>query len=122
MREHVANICTIQVAISYHYDCSMYIANSKPSAKKLQRYVIPNVATKWYELGVELLDEKEECNLNIIESNCGKDVKKSCLEMFRLWLSTNPDASWWQIMEALKSPGVDLSSVAVELEKKLSGS
>lgn len=84
--------------------------------------MIPNVATKWYELGVELLDEKEECKLDIIESNCGQDVKKSCLEMFRLWRSTNPDASWWQIVEALKSPGIDLTSVAVELERKLSGS
>ena len=84
--------------------------------------MIPNVASKWYELGVELLDEKEECKLDIIESNSGKDVKKSCLEMFRLWLSTNHDASWWQIVEALKSPGIDLSSVAADLEKKLSGS
>ena len=83
--------------------------------------MIPIVATKWYELGVELLDEKEEFKLDIIESNCDKDVKKSCLEMFRLWLRTNSDANWWQIVKALKSPGVDLKSVADDLESKLSG-
>ena len=97
------------------------LANSKPSAKKLQRYMIPDVATKWYELGLELFDEKEEHKLNIIKSNHGNDAKKCCLEMFLLWLENNNDATWYQIVEALKSPGVELSVVAVDLEKKLSG-
>ena len=57
--------------------------------------------------------------IDIIESNYGRDVKKCCLEMFRLWLNTNPNANWWEIVEALKSPGVDLSSVAINLEMKL---
>ena len=83
--------------------------------------MIPNVASKWYELGVELLDEEEEFKLKIIESNYDKDVMKCCFEMFRVWLDTNSDANWRQIVEALKSPGVDLSSVAVNLEKKLLG-
>ena len=81
--------------------------------------MIPHVATKWYELGLELLDEKEEHELNNIN---GSDVKKCCLKMFLLWLDTNSDANWWQIVEALKSPGVELSAVAIELERKLSGS
>ena len=83
--------------------------------------MIPYVATKWYELGLELLDEKQEHELNIIRSNHGSDVKICCREMFRLWLNTNSGANWWQIVEALKSPGVELSAVAVELERKLSG-
>ena len=99
----------------------LLLANCKPSARKLQRYVIPDVATKWYELGLELLDEKEEHQLNIIKSNYGNDVKKCCLEMFLLWLNTNSDANWYQIVEALKSPGVELSGIAVDLKKKLSG-
>ena len=98
------------------------LADSRPSAKKLQRHVIPHVATKWYELGLELLDEKEEHELNNIKSNYGSDVKKCCLEMFLLWLNANSDADWWQIVEALKSPGVELSATAAELERKLSGS
>ena len=44
-----------------YYYC--YVANSKPSAKRLQQHVTPHVAAKWYELGLELLDEKEECKL-----------------------------------------------------------
>ena len=83
--------------------------------------MIPHVATKWYELGLELLDEKQEHELNIIRYNYDSDVKICCLEMFLLWLDTNSDANWWQIVEALKSPGVELSAVAVELESKLSG-
>ena len=83
--------------------------------------MIPYVATKWYELGLELLDEKQEHELKIIRSNYGSDVKTCCREMFLLWLDTNSDANWWQIVEALKSPGVKLSAVAVELESKLSG-
>ena len=41
--------------------------------------------------------------------------------MFALWLATDSDANWNQIVRALKSSGVDLKSVAVDLENKFRG-
>ena len=122
------NIYTIAVthfliALCYYYYLAfVYIvtADSKPSIKMLQRHVIPYVATKWYELGAELFDEGEEYKLDTIESSHKNDVNKCCHEMFRMWLKTT-NITWSQIPEALKSPGVDLESVAAELEKDLIG-
>ena len=87
----------------------------------LQRHVIPRVAAKWYQLGVELFDEREVYMLNTIETNHKTDVDKCCFEMFRKWLSTHPNATWCRIVEALESPGVKLRSVAAELQKNLLG-
>ena len=42
--------------------------------------------------------------------------------MFWYWLSTNTNASWQQLIEALQSPGVGLPVVAADLEKMLTGS
>ena len=97
------------------------VANLKPSIKKLQRHVIPFVAAKWYELGVELLDEGEEHKLKTIKSDHKNDAIKCCFEMFCLWLDSHTDATWQKIFEALKSPGVGLASLVPNLEKKLLG-
>ena len=94
----------------------MYIADSKPSLKLLQRHVIPHVASKWLQLGVELFDAREENKLDSIESNYS-DVNKCCFEMFRKWLKTRANPTWTQVVEALESPGIDLISVAADLKK-----
>ena len=39
--------------------------------------------------------------------------------MFRIWLKTDGDLDWNRIVNALKSPGVSLDSLATELEQKL---
>ena len=95
--------------------------NSKPTKKKLLDYVIPHVTPCWYKLGVKLLNEEQESHLDIIESNRAGDNETCCLDMFRYWLSTNADASWKQLMEALRSPGVKLPVVAADIEKMLTG-
>ena len=92
-------------------------ADSKPSIKMLQRHVIPYMATKWYELGAELLDEKEEHTLSTIEINYSRDANKCCFEMFRRWLQTDVNATWSRIVEALESPGINLASLATDLRE-----
>ena len=75
------------------------------------------MASKWFELGAELLDEREEHKLDNIESNHHSDVNKCCLEMFRMWLKTRVNPTWTRIVEALESPGVQLLSVSADLKK-----
>ena len=43
------------------------------------------------------------------------------MAMFMEWLKTNTDASWRQLIEELQSFGVNLLSVAKDLEKKFLG-
>ena len=83
--------------------------------------VIPRVAPQWYELGVELLSEDQEKHLDIIKSDYGSDHKKCCTEMFWYWLKTDPNASWYHLVIALRSPALELHSVASDLEKMFQG-
>ena len=121
MRVH-ARLCVYHRPSIYCVTCATYMfvliytADPKPNMKLLQRHVIPHVASKWLQLGIELFDAGEEHKLYTIESN-HKDVDKCCFEMFRLWLNTHVNPTWTQIVEALESPGVHLLSVASDLKK-----
>lgn len=88
--------------------------------KYLQKLVIPHVGDKWYSLGVELLEVDQEDKLRLIESN-ERDVESCCSKMFRYWLQTHPSANWHHLIAALRSRGVELLSLAADLEKKFSG-
>ena len=100
----------------------MYLVNSRPSRNKLIDHVIPHVTPQWHILGLKLLKEDRESQLDIIESNHPGDNKKCCMDMFRYWLNANTDASWQQLIEALRSPAVELSAVAADIETMLTGS
>ena len=83
--------------------------------------MIPYVAERWYELGAVLLSEEEENKLQIIEAGFGSDVHKCCLKMFNYWKQSHPKANWYDLVEALQSPGVRLDAVASDIEKKFFG-
>ena len=99
----------------------LYIASTKPSTKKLLSLVIPHVATKWYELGALLLSEEQECKLQEIKANFSSDVNKCCLEMFNYWRQSHAEANWYDLVEALQSPGVELKAVASDIKRKFIG-
>jgi len=99
----------------------MLLAHRTPTTLQLLSFVIPHVASKWYEVGVMLLEEEQESQLVQIKSNHGQDVKKCCFEMFSYWRQTHPNANWYHLVTALKSPGVALHHVAADIEKKFNG-
>ena len=79
-----------------------------------------DMAANWYELGAILLEEKQEAQLKIIESTHGSNVKKCCSAMLRYWIDKHPEATWHQLVTALRSPGVDLDAVASSIERNFS--
>ena len=76
------------------------------------------VVSNWYELGAILLEEKQEAQLKMIESTHGSNVKKCCLAMLRYWIDKHPQATWHQLVTALRSSGVDLDTVASNIEER----
>ena len=80
------------------------------------------MAPNWYDLGIQLLREDQEPHLDVINANHSHDKVKSCKEMFWLWLKSHPNASWHQLIEALKSPAIQLHSVAADIERMFTGS
>ena len=75
------------------------------------------MSSKWHDLGLELLEQEDEEKLNEIETNNPNDVSKSCKEMFQLWLRKCTNATWNQLIGALKD--VNLNSIATSIEGKL---
>ena len=75
-------------------------------------------AEKWYDIGLELLEPVDEPNLRIIKSNRLGKVE-SCAEMLELWIDRQPNATWNQLIKALKAPGIELHSVAAKIGNML---
>ena len=77
------------------------------------------VGKKWHYLGIELFDSNDVGDLDTIEAEHPSDLNKCCIEMFNMWLKKQPTASWNQLMEALRQPGIELGTLASNIEQML---
>ena len=57
--------------------------------------------------------------INIIRANHSGDVISCCKHVFKEWLDTTEDATWNQLISALRSPSVRLHRFAGQLEHTL---
>ena len=90
-----------------------YTGCDRPALKHLNKYVRKGVSVKWHDLGLELLEQEDEEMLYEIKTNHSNDVSECCKEMFRLWLRKCTNATWDQLIQALRD--VDLNSVATTI-------
>ena len=111
------------ITSSIHISLYALPANELPQEKYLQRHVIKEVAAAcsyrtdvWRDLGIELLGEGEKSGLDVIRTN-NDNVTKCCTNMLALWCQLQPNASWSQLIEALKK--VKLNRIASEIENRL---
>ena len=89
---------------------------SKPTIKVLlNSKIISDIGPKWYELGIALLDDDQLTHLKNIRSN-NSEVTRCCIEMLMYWLETHSNATWNDLVEALKSPCIELNNVATMVE------
>jgi len=78
--------------------------------------VAPSVASKWYHLGIELLDIHTVSSvLDIIKSDHGHDPFTCCVRVLSKWLETDPSATWHKLLEALKE--IRMLSLAKHIEE-----
>jgi len=89
----------------------------RPALKLLNKHVRKDVSSKWHDLGLELLEQEDEQKLHEIKMNNPKDASECCKEMFQLWLEKCSNASWNQLIQALRE--VELSSLASKIEEIL---
>ena len=89
--------------------------------KQLQKAdVIVDVSSRWYELGIEILDDDQVGRLEVIKAD-NDEVTRRCSAMLNYWLNTHPNATWHHLITALKERGVELNNVADKLEKRFVG-
>ena len=99
----------------------VFTGTDRPALKHLNRHVRPHITDKWHDIGVELLDVEDESALNTIKVNNPGDGHKCTAEMLQLWLEKKPDASWNQLIQALKAPIIKLEDLASKIEALLEG-
>ena len=94
------------------------VGGDRPKLRDLVNHVVPSVANKWYDLGLQLLDSNDENELNVIEaSDVQNDAKTCCRKMFSMWLNTDELASWQKVIEALGL--IELDNVASKIKDLL---
>ena len=79
--------------------------------------VVRNAADKWRNLGVQLLRPNLTKELDIIGANHPHNVVRCCECVLEKWLETSTDATWDELIEALKQ--IQLNHFANELEQRL---
>ena len=97
--------------------------DDRPERKYLERHVREDLCSAcatnpeiWKDLGRELIP-KSDAALGGITASAKGDVITCCSKLFELWLQRQPEASWRQLIEALKE--VKLTTLAVEIQEKL---
>ena len=77
------------------------------------------IADKWYDIGLELLEQKDEEAVNVVKKNNAGNISECCMEMLELWLKRQPTATWNQLIKAIKAPGIELNNAASRIEGML---
>ena len=95
------------------------IGSDRPSLRDLHDYVLLDVAEKWRDFGVQLLRPDQEKMLGIIAADHPQDAVSCCKCVLKKWLDTTTDATWNELIRALKRPSVQLDYLAGQLEQKL---
>ena len=95
------------------------IGNVRPSLKDLHDRVVVSAADKWKGLGVQLLPQSDlEQLLQVIETDHPRDAINCCKRVLEKWLDTS-DATWSQLIRALRSPSIQLDYLAGQLEQMM---
>ena len=91
------------IALSNIFDYDDYAflvcAAPRPTLKDLVKVRVKN----WYNLGLQL--DIEDDDLDTIESNRPRDQEGCKRDMFKAWLRNCPQASYWQLVQAMVESG-----------------
>ena len=102
----------------------MYVSpvTDRPDDQFFNKYVRTKVcaANKWRDLGIVLMGQDAADDLDVIKIDHPNDTKECCTRMFNEWRQAKPQASWKQLIEALKE--VKLTELASKLEDRLTPS
>ena len=95
------------------------IGTDRPALKYLNRHVRDDITGKWHDIGVELFDVEDESVLNTIMINHPGNTDQCTAKMLRLWLERKSDATWNQLIQALRAPSIKLEGLALKIERML---
>ena len=83
--------CSKNLTIVCHID----VGQTQPTVDELEEHVISLVATKWYGLGLVLLDTRYKDMLDVIERQ-HKQVESCSKKMLSKWLEISDIGTWYR--------------------------
>ena len=110
----------VVVAASFKSYLLITVGSDRPAIKYLHRHVAEEIACKWYDIGIELMNIEDEKRLNTMLAQHGSNSIEGSKKMLRTWLERKLDASWIRLIAALKVSSIGLNETAHNLERLLS--
>lgn len=98
--------------IPLYYHTYVYVGLERPTEIEFNNHVRDKVATKWRDLGVQLMIPSEQ--LDIIKEN-NQDIKSCCTKMFLYWLQVDTTATWNKLIKALED--INHNALAEDIKK-----
>ena len=85
--------------------------------KDIENHVVINWAPQWQQLAIEL--NFDQCLINIIQCDHGKDCIECCSKMLNMWLeqNTSDSATWETLIKATDNVPIDLSGMCMSYTK-----
>ena len=83
--------------------------------------MVPKVVNKWYGLGIQLLNQPQLPKLDEFRAIYSNDHQGGCVEMLKYWLDITSGATWDDLIHALRAPGLQLLTIADDVEKEVEG-
>ena len=68
-----------------------------------------------------MLNESQLPRLDEIRSTYSNNRREGCVEMLKYWLKITPEATWDNLIRALRAPGLELLAIADDVEKEVNG-
>ena len=103
--------------IHNNYGLFNSLVSDPPTLRDLTELVVPHASPKWYNLGLQLFNPRDEGLLHKMKIEVNKPLDEQCREVFRHWLETKKNTSWKELINSLKSRSVNLPNVAGDIQK-----
>ena len=114
MHTYIFTLCPAYKCMYVYLYVFTYLDN-RPNMQQLvemMRIEHIEIASKWYELGLELVDSRI---LKVIRADHPNDTNTCCHVMFEKWLEMKYDASWSQLVTALDN--IEMTTAAEAIRK-----
>ena len=96
-----------------------FIGTDPPAFKYLNRYVVPQIVPKWFDIGLELLGLEHEGKLHVIRADHHNDGRACTIRMLNTWLEIKVDAHWNHLLEIFRQPHIGLRYLASRIKNML---
>ena len=80
--------------------------------------MITKLSSRWYELGKALLDDEQQAYVDATQAEI-VSLSEKCTKMFHCWINSSTNATWNNLLEAVKELGDNEMDFAANILKDI---